>query len=270
MPEINLNNQICQTGWIDMHCHLDRLEGGPEHALKFAKENGVEKIITIGTEPEDLQIVLDLAQKYSPDVFCAIGVHPHEGVKYTDEIGQFLLKNGPRPEVVAIGEIGLDYYYDQSPRAEQIEAFEKQLEIAATLNLPVEIHTRDAEEDTVRLLKNMNGRVMGLIHCFTGSEWLAKQVLDLGFNISISGVVTFKSADALRAIVKDVIPLDRIHVETDAPFLAPIPLRGRPNTSAYMVHTAKMVAELKNVTQQQLAEITKQNAKKIFKKLIWN
>lgn len=253
-----------------MHCHLDRLEGGPEQALKLAKEHGVQKIITIGTEPEDLQTVLDLAKKFAPDVFCTIGIHPHEGVKYTDEIGQFLLKHGPDPEVVAIGEIGLDYYYEQSPRAEQIEAFEKQLEIAAQLNLPVEIHTRDAEEDTVRILKNMNGRVKGLIHCFTGSEWLATECLDLGFNISISGVVTFKAAQPLRDIVQNIIPLNRLHVETDAPFLAPIPLRGRPNTSAYMIHTAKVIAGLKNVSEQHLAEITKENAKKLFTKLIWN
>lgn len=272
MQEIELKtlSESKKLQWIDMHCHLDRLEGGPEHALKIAKENGIEKIITIGTEPEDLQIGLDLAKKYAPDVFCTLGIHPHEGVKYTDDIGQFLLKNATCPEVVAIGEIGLDYYYDQSPRAEQIDAFEKQLEIAAALNLPVEIHTRDAEEDTIRILKNMNGRVKGLIHCFTGTEWLAKQALDIGFNISISGVVTFKSADSLRAIVKNVIPMDRIHVETDAPFLAPVPMRGRTNTSAYMVHTAKVVADLKGVSEEKLAEVTKQNAKNIFKKLIWN
>lgn len=266
MQELN----TVQNKWIDMHCHLDRLEGGPDSALKLAKEHGIEKIITIGTEPDDLQIVLDLAKKYSPDVFCTIGVHPHEGVKYTEAVGKFLIENATRPEVVAIGEIGLDYYYDQSPRAEQIDAFEKQLEIAAQLNLPVEIHTRDAEEDTIRILRNMNGRVTGLIHCFTGTEWLAKEALDLGFNISISGVVTFKSADALRAVVKDIIPLDRIHVETDAPFLAPIPMRGKTNTSAYMVHTAKVVANLKNVTEAELARITKKNAKKLFKKLIWD
>ena len=265
-----LQNNTQQNKWIDMHCHLDRLEGGPEYNLMLAKQNGIEKIITIGTEPDDLQIVLDLAQKYSPDVFCTIGVHPHEGVKYTEDIGKFLLQNGSRPEVVAIGEIGLDYYYDQSPRAEQVDAFEKQLHIAETLNLPVEIHTRDAEEDTVHILKKFKGRVNGLIHCFTGTEWLAQQVLDLGFNISISGVVTFKSADSLRAVVKDIIPLDRIHIETDAPFLAPIPLRGKSNTSAYMIHTARVVADLKNITEAELAIITKQNAKNLFKKLIWN
>ncbi len=256
--------------WIDIHCHLDRLEGGSEAALYSAKSVGVSKIITIGTEPEDLQTVIDLAVKYAPDVYCTIGIHPHEGVKYTDQVGEFLRANGTRPEVVAIGEIGLDYYYNQSPKSEQIEAFEKQLDIACDLNLPVEIHTRDAEEETVRILSKYKGRVNGVIHCFTGTEWLAKQALDLGFNISISGVATFKNATALRDIIQNIIPLDRIHIETDSPFLAPVPMRGRSNTSAYMLHTAKVVAELKNISMDELCEVTKQNALKLFKKINWN
>lgn len=258
-----------QREWIDIHCHLDRLEGGPEAALKLAQEAGVRKIVTIGTEPEDLQVVLDLARKFSPDVFCTLGIHPHEGVKYTDEIGEFILKNGAAPEVLAVGEIGLDYYYNHSEKKEQIEAFEKQLAIAESLKLPVEIHTRDAEADTIDILRKHKGRVNGVIHCFTGTDWLAQQALDLGFNISISGVVTFKSAESLRQTVKNIIPLDRIHVETDSPFLAPIPLRGRPNTSAYMIHTAQVVADLKNVSMDELCQQTKKNANNLFKKLNW-
>jgi TatD DNase family protein len=188
-------------------------------------------------------------------------------VKYSAEVGQFLRTNASHPRVVAIGEIGLDYYYNQSPKEEQIFAFREQLKIAEEVGLPVEIHTRDAEEDTISILKEFKGRVHGLIHCFTGTEWLAKEALDLGYNISISGVVTFKNAESLRKIVKDIIPLDRIHVETDAPFLAPVPMRGRPNTSAYMVHTAQVVADLKNVSLQTLSEQTKKNARVLFKKL---
>ncbi len=265
----NLENNL-PNYWIDMHCHLDRLEGGPEYALKLAQNNGVQKIITIGTEPEDLPIVLALAKKFAPDVYCTLGVHPHEGVKYSEQVRDYILQNANEPEVVAIGEIGLDYYYDQSPRKEQIEAFEDQLSLAAELNLPVEIHTRDAEEDTVNMLKKFKGRVNGLIHCFTGTEWLARQALDLGFNISISGVVTFKNAESLRRIVKNVIPIDRLHVETDAPFLAPVPLRGKVNTSAYVIHTARCVADLKSISEYDLSLQTKQNAKRLFKKLIWN
>lgn len=256
--------------WIDIHTHLDRLEGGPDFALNLARENHVNRLITIGTEPEDLPVVLELAQKYYPSVYCTIGIHPHEGVKYTDEVGKFLRENAHRREVVAIGEIGLDYYYNQSPKEEQIHAFREQLKIAQEADLPVEIHTRDAEADTIEILKEFKGKVKGVIHCFTGTEWLAREVLALGFNISISGVVTFKNADSLRAIVRDVVPLDRIHVETDAPFLAPVPMRGKPNTSAYMVHTAKFVAELKDVSLEELAKATNENAKNMFKKIQFN
>lgn len=254
--------------WIDIHCHLDHLEGGAAEALKQAQAVGVKHVITIGTEPEDLPKVIQLSEQFSPHVFCTIGIHPHEGVKYTDEVGKFLRENASHPRVVAIGEIGLDYYYNQSPQAEQQHAFREQLKIAEKVGLPVEIHTRDAEEDTIAILNEFDGRVKGLIHCFTGTEWLAKEALALGFNISISGVVTFKNADGLRQIVKDVIPMDRLHVETDAPFLAPVPMRGRPNTSAYVVHTAQVVADLKNVSLQTLSERTKKNALTLFKKLV--
>lgn len=256
--------------WIDIHCHLDRLEGGPEAALRLAQQNGVGRIITIGTEPEDLPVVLDLAKKFKNEVFCTLGIHPHEGVKYSQAVADYIVKHAVEPEVVAVGEIGLDYYYNQSPKKEQIEAFEAQLAIAEQLQLPVEIHTRDADEDTVEILKKFNGRVSGVIHCFTGTDWLARQSLDLGYNISISGIVTFKNAESLRDTVKNTVPLDRLHVETDAPFLAPVPVRGKPNTSAYMIHTAKFVADLKGVSVEELKEQTNKNALKMFRKLNTN
>lgn len=254
--------------WIDVHCHLDRLEGGAERALQEALAAGVRRIITIGTEPADLPVVIDLAEKYAPHVFCTIGVHPHDGVRYNKEVGTFLLKNAKHERVVAIGEIGLDYYYDQSPRTEQLVAFREQMSIAAETGLPVEIHTRDAEQDTLQILSEFKGQVRGIIHCFTGTESLARTALDLGYNISISGVVTFKNADSLRRIVREVIPIDRLHIETDAPFLAPVPMRGKSNTSAYVVHTAQIVAELKNVSLQTLSEQTKKNAENLFFKLV--
>jgi TatD DNase family protein len=254
--------------WIDVHCHLDRLEGGSEKALQEALNAGVSRIITIGTEPADLPVVMSLAEKYAPHVFCTIGVHPHDGVKYSAEVGDFLRINNSHPRVVAIGEIGLDYHYNQSPKPEQLFAFREQMTIAAETGLPVEIHTRDAEQDTVQILKEFEGQVKGIIHCFTGTESLASAALDLGYNISISGVVTFKNAESLRQIVKNVVPLDRLHVETDAPFLAPVPMRGKSNTSAYMLHTAQVVAELKNVSLQTLSEQTKKNAEALFFKLV--
>lgn len=253
---------------IDIHCHLDMLEDSPEAALQKAKDAGVKKLITIGTEPSDHQFVLDISEKLYPDVYCTLGVHPHQGVQWKDEIGNFIEKHLPQKNVVAVGEIGLDYYYNQSPVEEQKEAFRKQLDIAARHKLPVEIHTRDAEADTVEILKEFKDKVTGVIHCFTGTSWLAKECLDLGFNISISGVVTFKNAEDLRNTVK-MIPLERMHVETDAPFLAPVPLRGKKNTPAYVVHTADFVAKLKEVSVEKLAEVTCENARQLFPKIIW-
>lgn len=252
--------------WIDLHCHLDKLEEGPEAALEKAWAAGVGTVVTIGTEPADHPVVLALSQKYYPKVYCTLGVHPHEGVIYTDEVGQWIEKNLHDPGVIAVGEIGLDYYYNHSEKDQQLSAFRKQMDIAAKHGLPVEIHTRDAEADTVEILKEYKGRVKGLIHCFTGTQWLAEQALDCGYNISISGVVTFKNAESLRATVR-TIPLDRIHVETDAPFLAPIPLRGQKNTPANVVHTARVVAQLQQVTEEKLAEATGQNARKLFAKM---
>lgn len=255
--------------WIDVHSHLDHLEGGVEVALNLAQSAGVKKIITIGTEPEDLQKVIDISEKYYPDVFCTLGIHPHEGIKYSSATAEFIKKHAHRKEVVAVGEIGLDYYYDQSPRKEQWFAFDDQMQIAHDVKLPVEIHTRDADADTIVMLEKYKGRVRGIIHCFTGTEELAMKALDCGYNISISGVVTFKNAQSLRDIVQK-IPLDRLHVETDAPFLSPVPMRGKPNTSAYIIHTAQFLADLKGVRLEQLAEQTKVNAKKMFNKVIWD
>jgi TatD DNase family protein len=255
--------------WLDMHAHLNMLEEGPEEALRLAREAGVAKVITIGTEPKDLPLVLELAEKNYPDVFCTLGIHPHEGQIYTDEIGVFIEANVAKPWVVAIGEIGLDYYYEHSSHDEQKKAFRAQLEIAARTKMPIQIHTRDADEDTIEIMKEYAGRVKGIIHCFTGTTWLAQEALALGYNISISGVVTFKSAESLRETVRG-LPLDRIHVETDAPFLAPVPMRGRKNTPAFVVHTAKFVADLKGVAVEELCQATRENALKMFPKLRWD
>ncbi|MFZ4404283.1 MAG: TatD family hydrolase [Pseudobdellovibrionaceae bacterium] len=254
--------------WIDVHAHLDKLEEGPEEAIRSALAQGVRRIFTIGTEPADHPVVLALAEKYQPYVYCTLGIHPHEGVTYNDDVEKFIRENAVHPRVVAIGEIGLDYFYESSPRAEQQMAFRRQLQIAADLHMPVEIHTRDAEDDTIAILQEFKGQVTGLIHCFTGTEKLAMACLDLGYNISISGVVTFKNAEALREVVRK-IPLDRLHVETDAPFLAPVPMRGKKNTPSFVVHTAQKVAEIKEVSLQQLAEQTRKNAENLFAKMKW-
>jgi TatD DNase family protein len=256
--------------WIDVHTHLGFLKDKtPEQAIAEAQAVGVARFITIGTEPKDHPLVLELARKFFPVVACTLGVHPHEGQIYSDAAEAFIDQHANLPEVVAIGEIGLDYYYDSSPRELQREAFRRQLELAARHKMPIEIHTRDAEADTVEILNEFKGRVGGIVHCFTGTLSLARQALDLGLNISFSGVVTFKNADELRDVVR-FVPLDRMHVETDAPYLAPVPQRGRPNVPAFVVHTAKVVAELKGVPLEALEAATWENARRTFPKLQLN
>jgi TatD DNase family protein len=254
--------------WIDVHAHLDMLEDSPEITLQKAKEAGVSKIVTIGTEPSDHEFVLKTAKQFYPDIYCTLGVHPHQGMMWKDEVGAWIEKHLPEKEVIAVGEIGLDYYYTKSPVEEQKLAFRKQLDIARRHKMPVQIHTREAEQDTVEILKEFKGQVTGLIHCFTSSTWLAEQCLDLGYNISFSGVVTFKNADSLRETCK-IVPLNRMHVETDAPFLAPVPQRGKKNTPAFVVHTAELVAGIKGISIEKLAEATNENARQLFPKIVW-
>lgn len=252
--------------WIDMHAHLDKLEEGIDAAILLAQTAGVSKIVTIGTDPGDLKTVLEISKKYYPKVFCTLGIHPHEGQVYTQEIEDFITQNASEPQCIAIGEIGLDYYYNHSNKEDQKHAFRSQMKIAQKMQLPVEIHTRDAEEDTIEILKEFKGDVRGIIHCFTGTQWLADQALKLGYNISISGVATFKNAESLRSVIKG-LPLDRIHIETDAPFLAPVPMRGKKNTPAYVVHTAEFVAAMMGVSLERLAEQTEKNAITMFPKM---
>ena len=256
------------VSFIDIHAHFDMLDdGGPEATIAKAKEAGVQQIITIGTEPNDHQYVLDIARKFYPSVVCTLGVHPHQAQLYSAQVAEFIRKHVTEKEVVGIGEIGLDYFYKNSEADIQKKTFREQMELAVETKMPIEIHTRDAEADTIEILNDYRNRVTGLIHCFTGTQWLAEKCLDLGYNISFSGVVTFKNAQSLREVCK-FIPLDRIHVETDAPFLAPVPKRGHKNTPAYVIHTAEAVAQIKGITLEKLAECTNANARHLFSKLV--
>ena len=252
--------------WTDVHTHLNMLEISPDEALQAAALVGVKHMITIGTTPDDLPLVLALACKYYPVVGCTLGIHPHEAELYTPEVENFIRTHAVEKEVVAIGETGLDYYYNKAPKEKQIAAFRAQLKIAEDLGLPVEIHTRDAEPDTIAVLKDFSGPKRGLLHCFTGTWEMAKAGLDSGYDISISGVVTFKSAEALREVVRKV-PLDRLHVETDAPFLAPMPHRGKKNQPAFVTHTAQVVADLKGVSLTELAVQLRHNDQALFSKM---
>lgn len=258
--------------FIDVHVHLDKLKTPFPEALDAAKLSGVDRVITIGTEPADHPVVLEYSQKFYPQVACTLGIHPHEAGLWNEGVNDWIRAQVKHDDpmhargIVAVGEIGLDYYYNNSPKETQLHAFRRQMDLAEELGLPVEIHTRDADEDCAVVLNEYKGRVRGLLHCFTSSKELASAALDAGFDISISGVVTFKNADALRDVVR-FVPLDRIHVETDAPFLAPVPQRGKSNLPEFVVHTAEAVAGLKGVSLVALSEATRANAKRLFPKL---
>jgi TatD DNase family protein len=197
-------------------------------------------------------------------VWASIGVHPHEADQHPDLGAEALTRAADHPQVVAIGECGLDYFYDKSDRQAQQQRFLAHIEAASASGLPLIIHTRDAEEDTVAILREADG-VSGVLHCFTGSRWLAEQGLELGFFISLSGIVTFKNARDLQDTAK-VVPDDKLLVETDAPFLAPVPHRGRPCEPAYVADTAAFVAGLRDVSPERLAEQTTVNFFRLFPK----
>lgn len=258
-----------QLKWIDVHTHINMIEFDAPEVLRLAQEAGVERMITIATGHDDLEKVLKAADELSPVVWCTLGFHPHDAKTYDQAGADFIHKNALKKSVVGIGEIGLDYYYNHSEHSVQKKVFAEQLDLAVEFGLPIEIHTREAESDTSDILQAYKGRVRGLFHCFTSSMDLAKKALDLGFNISISGVVTFKKSEALRDVVK-MVPLDRLHLETDAPFLTPEPFRGKKNHPALMVNTARIVADLKGVSLEELSQQTNINAKNLFTKLDWS
>ncbi len=253
---------------VDSHCHLDFPEFAPEldDVLTRARAAGVRHFLTISTGLERFAAVRAVAES-APDIHCTVGVHPHDAEKEPLADPDVLLKESAHPKVVAFGETGLDFYYNNSPRAAQIADFRTHIAAAREAQLPLIVHTRDAEPETIAILREEmeRGAFTGVIHCFTGSAVLAEAALELGFFISVSGIATFKKADDLRAVLTDV-PLDRLLVETDAPYLAPLPHRGRRNEPAFVVHTAAMLAGLKGVTPDALAEATTANFFRLFRK----
>ena len=258
----------CALMLVDSHCHLDFPEFSPEldNVLSRARDAGVGHFLTIGTELAAFPRIRSIAES-ADDIHCSIGVHPHSAAKEPLGGPEVLLKECGHPKVVAIGETGLDYYYKNSPRDEQIADFRVHIQAARQASLPLIVHTRDAEDDTIEILtEEMKiGKVTGVLHCFTGSGQLAQAALKLGFYISASGIVTFKKADELRAVMREV-PLDRLLVETDAPYLAPQPHRGKRNEPAFVVHTAEVLAELKGVSMEALADATTENFFRLFSK----
>jgi TatD DNase family protein len=253
---------------VDSHCHLDfpDFEGELDDVVARAGNAGVDYMMTICTHVTKFQQVRDVAARYA-NMWCTVGIHPHNAEKEPETSAETLMAMADDPKVVAFGETGLDFYYDHSPRERQERAFRAHITAAREMNLPLVIHTRDADEDMVRILKDEHekGAYPGVIHCFSSGQALADAVLALGLYVSISGIVTFKTADALRETVKTV-PMDRLLVETDSPYLAPVPFRGKRNEPAYTANTAAKVAEIKGVDTETLGAATTENFFRLFSK----
>lgn len=255
--------------WIDTHCHLD-FDYSPKTAedlVREAGEAGVTHLITIGTDHASLPKVREISERFG-NVYHTLGFHPHDAKDVSDADLDLLREGAKHPKCRAIGEIGADYHYDNSPRDVQVKRLKDQLEVALEVDLPVVIHARDAEEDLTRELKAYAagvpaGRVPGVIHCFTGSREFGQACIELGFFISLSGILTFKKAEELREAVAS-FPVENLLVETDSPFLAPVPFRGRKCEPRMVVNTAERLAELKGIPADELSRITTENAKRLF------
>lgn len=250
--------------FVDSHAHLEMrdFERDRDQAVKRALNAGVNRIVTVGTNLEDCRKAIELAERYDC-VYASIGIHPHE-VKDINSSDYDYLKNlAHHDKVVAYGEIGLDFFRNLSPRDIQIARFREQLDLAHELNLPVIIHDRDAHKETLEFLKSWPGSRRGIVHCFSGDYKMAEECLDLGFFISFTGAVTFKNSEGLRDIVRK-IPLENILIETDAPYITPEPNRGKRNEPAYVIFTARKIAEVKGISTEEVGRITSENAKAIF------
>jgi len=253
---------------VDSHCHLnyEGLADRLDEVLAAARARGVQGFLNISTRQKEWGEVVGAAERF-PDVWASIGVHPHEADAHPDLGAAALVEAAAHPRVIAIGECGLDYYYDKSDRGAQRERFGAHIEAARQTGLPLVVHTRDAEGDTAEILSREVGKggVGGVLHCFTGSAALARTALDLGFYISISGIVTFKNARDLQDVAK-TIPQDRLLVETDSPFLAPVPHRGQTCEPAFVADTAAFLSDLRDEPLDELAAATTANFFRLFNK----
>ncbi len=263
---------------IDSHAHMDdkAFEADRPEVLRRAREAGVAAVVTIGVadSPAGIEAAVRLAETIPdepdmPVLFATVGVHPHDARRLEPAWYDRLAELARRPKVVGIGEIGLDYHYMHSPKDVQRKVFEGQLDLARRLGLPVVIHSREAEEETLAILEAAareaeGGRLRGVVHCFSGSEAMARRVLDLGLHLSFTGVVTFPKAETLREIARKV-PLERLLVETDCPYLAPVPYRGKRNEPARVVHVAEALAATFGRPVEEIAEATTHNAVDLFR-----
>lgn len=254
---------------IDTHCHLvyPGLVEQADGVLERARSAGVQAMISISTRASEWDAVIAGATR-EPDVFATVGIHPHEADAHADIDTARLVDAARHPRVVGIGESGLDYFYDRSDRARQQASFRAHMAAARETGLPLVVHSRDAEEDTIELLAEEMGKGAFplVIHCFTGTQRLADACMEIGAYISLSGIVTFRNAKALQDVARN-LPLDRLLVETDAPFLAPVPVRGKVGEPAFVAHTARFLAGLRDMPFEALAEATTANARRLFSRL---
>jgi TatD DNase family protein len=254
---------------VDSHCHLDYkglVEDLPG-VLARAEAAGVGLMLTIGTRVKKFKAILEIAEAHD-NVWCTVGTHPHHAAEEPDVTVSELIDLARHPRVVGIGEAGLDYHYDFSPRDVQASSFRVHIAAARETGLPLVIHSREAENDTAAILEDEMGKgsFKPLLHCFTSKRDLAERGLALGAYVSLSGILTYKNGEDIRAIVKDV-PLDRLLVETDAPYLAPVPFRGKPNEPSYVVKTLEKLAEVKDVPITEMARVTNENFFRLFAKV---
>ncbi len=251
---------------VDSHCHLDDEKFAPDRdaAIARARAAGVERMLAIGTGdgPPDLEAALRLARAYE-FIYATIGVHPHDAAKSTPETLLRLAELAREPKVLAIGEIGLDYHYDFSPRDVQRRVFMEQLQLAAQARKPIVIHTREAWEDTLAVVREHGLPFGGIMHCFTGGPKEAGQALELGFHLSFGGILTFPKADDVREAAAGA-PEERLLVETDSPYLAPVPYRGKRNEPSFLPETARRLAELRGIAPEDLALATTRNFDRLF------
>jgi TatD DNase family protein len=255
--------------YIDSHAHIESedFDGDRTAMIARAREAGVEIIVAVGNgdvSKDSHAAARRIADKYD-FIYTTVGVHPHEARLLDEQMYDRLAELAAHPKVIAWGEIGLDYHYDNSPRDVQRAAFRRQLQMARERRLPAVIHTREAEEETLEILRGQwqGAGLPGIIHCFTGTRPFAEAMVEMGFLISFSGVVTFKKAEELRETAR-MLPADKILIETDAPFLAPIPYRGRRNEPAYVVETARVIGELRGLSGEEVGRITSANFKRLF------
>ncbi|MFN4089808.1 MAG: TatD family hydrolase [Alphaproteobacteria bacterium] len=255
---------------VDSHCHLDFPDFADDldQVVERAAQAGVGVMVTICTRLTALETVFGIAERY-PRVWCAVGIHPHNVGEQGVPSVERLVEIAAHPRVVGIGETGLDYFYDRSPRDLQRESFRVHIEAARRTGLPFIVHTRDAEADTAAILSEAlaDAPVPGLMHCFSGTAELAELAVKLGMYVSLSGIVTFRTAETIRAAVRDMVPVDRLLVETDAPFLAPVPRRGKRNEPALVRHTAATAAAIKGMSEGAFAKASTDNFFRLFRKV---